>query len=120
MSLLESLDPDKPIKKLMITHRGNFKKRRNIVMKLRTSPSDLVSSVTEKTNKGNWFDRLPPDDQLYVYKVRDAIVFRPGTPVYVVARKLVEELSIKTSSTTVGRKLMEMVANVKARSKQVN
>ncbi len=107
MSLLELLPPGK--------HYLDSKKGRNVVKeKKRTPPSELVSSVTERTNKGNWFDKLSPDDQLYVIEVRDAITRRPGTPVYVVAKKLVKELSIKTSSTTVGRKLMEMITDVKA------
>lgn len=84
--------------------------------KKRTPPDDLVSSVREKTTKGDWYSKLPGVDKCYVIDVRDALAERPDVPIHVVARKLAKELSLNISATTIARKLKEMIADAKADS----
>lgn len=83
------------------------------MLKKRTPPGNLVSSVKEKTTKGDWYRKLSGADRCYVIDVRDALAKRPDVPVYVVARKLAKELSLNVSATTIARKLKEMIADAK-------
>ena len=107
--MLESLDPNKPIKKLFITHHFNLI-RSDTAMKKRTSPSQLVTA-SARSKVLNWYARLPLRDRKYIDEVVDAMVVTPDSPIYVVARDLVKELSLTVNSETVARKLREMMVN---------
>ncbi len=81
----------------------------NTPAKPKQAPYDLVrESMATPYKRVTWYSQLSKDNLAYVKAVVDSMRAMPNSSTTLVARKLIEELSLTASVETVVRKLKEL------------
>ena len=71
------------------------------MVKKRTKATELIKGAKSKNTP--FLDTLSNDDLAYFYEVVEAMIQSPDASVYIVARKLKEELNLTAADTTIVR-----------------
>lgn len=85
--------------------------------KQRQTAVELVAESSSTSSRGKkWMEQISLDDQKYLADVILEIMKTPGVALYVVAKKLKDELCLSVSHDTIAKTLKEVIANGKSKA----